>query len=227
MKQLIFLLFSTPLYCLSQSETEPCIQSHWVLLQPSDENTVLFSLDTKTGKNNDIVTIVRELVRKDQLPIYTVSQNERNAIQWHPVDYKKELARRFPSEDNYHIKDVYFEALGEQPDRPLEDQWGEDSIALLSDGTWVIVYPDRPVSEFRAKDCNDIRVYETRIFKPGTNNHEYIPKGLGFYIEGEQKFWIKLDELALALKKKTDYDWYNALVGRNFRGTEYMQVHCD
>ena len=41
-----------------------------------------------------------------------------------------------------------------------------------------------------------------------------------------EKFWIDLNKLFLVLKDKEKYPWYNALINKEYKGFQYMQVSC-
>lgn len=234
MRKIIFLALLLPVIGLGQITDTTCIKSRWIALKAKEINKNIFLLDSTVNENLDLVFTIKRLVESDKVNIYNrnSSPNGNSDINsWYYIDYDKEMEENLKDSSIYWSKDPYFEIIVNS-DYPMVDEYGDDLIVTLPDGTQSYKYPLPDIYIFPSKECDEIRIKEDRIFNDETNEYEFIPVGLSFYFKGSkywrghEKFWVDLNELFNALDNKNEFPWYETIINREYEGFQYMQVSC-
>lgn len=230
MKTIIFLSLFLPFIGKSQLTDTTCVQSKWIALKPIEVNKDIFQLDASDNNSFDLVKTIKRLVESNKLKIYNQIAGPKGNQIWNYIDYNSELEHL--SKDDLNIqKNPYFE-ITTFIDLPLPNQYGEDSIVINPDGTILTVYPTPKTYVFPAKECDEIRIKEDRVFNKSTKQYEFKPVGLSFYFNDNniqkehEMFWVDLNDLFSVLDNKNQYPWYNAIVNKKYQGFQYMQVSC-
>ncbi len=232
MQKLLCVLLFVPLFIIAQSTDSSCLKTRWIALRLTEANANIFGLDTSLSKEQDLVQLIKELVEKGKLRIYIQNENQQGFKGWFPIDYKKEIKiLEKDSVNAYWPHDPYFEIL-EFPKLPLATVDGYDSLIYNPDGTIEFCYPPPTCRVFHSSDCDEIRIKEDRALNMETGEYEFIPVGLSFYfaddfiLDGHEKFWVDLNELFSAIHDESSYYWFEDLIKKRYKGSQYMKVSC-
>lgn len=227
----IFLITIFPFLGFSQLTDTTCIQSRWIALKPNDVNENIFLSNRDSTEDIDLVFVIKRLVEKGELTIYTQDAGPHGGKGWYYIDYKQSLEDLLKDSLDHWGYDFYFEIM-QQSDYPLVDEYGDPMVITHPDGTQSFVYPPPTSYVFPSKICDEIRIKESRTFNSKTKSYEFQPVGLSFYFKGNysyrghEKFWVDLNELFNALDNKEKYPWYDVIINKQYYGFQYMQTSC-
>ncbi len=229
-----------PFFGSSQLTDTTCIQSRWIAIKHTTFNSDLFLVNSDVDDSLDIVYTIKRLVEDHKLKIYNQNDAPSGKLEWYYIDYDEELERNLRDSSRWN-DNPYFE-IAHQPDEPLKNMYGEDSVVqhivgdVFTHGdkyvTYVTIYPPAIFYVFPSRECDEIRIKEDRFFNDVTKQYEFKPVGLSFYFRGygfyrgHEKFWVDLNDLFAVLENKNQYPWYNAIVNKKYQGFQYMQVSC-
>ena len=231
MIRLFLLAFLFPYPLVGQLTDTTCIASRWIALKPNETNKDIFLLDTNIHQELDLVVVIKDLVERKKIKIYTQNGGPHLLKGWSFIDYNLELEQRMKDSSMFWIGDPYFQ-ISFQSGYPMVDEFGNPIIHTEPNGGQSLIYPPPTIYVFPSKECDEIRIKENRVYNEISKKHEYVPVGLSFYfkgnkyIRGHEKFWIDLKELFDALEDKSKFPWYDAITSKRYSGFQYMQVSC-
>ncbi len=224
MKSLIIIFFFLPFLVVSQLSDTTCIKYRWISLKPTAENEDIFLLDSNVNNDIDLVHTIKRLVEDRKVFIYDQNTGPFGMEGWYYIDYDKEREKML---DDSLSHNKYFE-LKIRAINPLINVYGQDSL----DSNGHYAYPPDRIYVFPARESDEIRIKEERVFNDSLDSYEFIPVGLSFYFEksenfrGHEKFWVDLKELFENLENPEKYPWYSAIRNKEYQGFQYMQVSC-
>lgn len=227
----LFISIIFPFIGFNQLTDTTCIQSRWIALKSNEVNKDIFLSNRDSTEDIDLVFVIKRLVEKGELAIYTQDSGPYGVKGWYHIDYQKSLEDLLKDSLDHWSYNPYFEII-DQSDYPLVDEYGDPIVITSLDGTQSFVYPPPTRYVFPSKICDEIRIKESRTFNSKTNSYEFRPVGLSFYFKGSryyrghEKFWVDLNELFKALKNKEKHPWYNAIIHKQYQGFQYMQTSC-
>lgn len=189
MKQLIIIALLLPFFGNSQ-EPEECIQSRWIALKPNEINKDLFLPDSI-----DLVSVVKKLAEENKIGVNNRYRKNRDVEEaWYYIPYDLEVEENL-RDSAISNKDTFFQ-ISSYSDIPIYSEWGEPVYYLNEEtGEYEEHFYPPEIYIFPSKECNEIRIKETRIFNDSTEEYEFIPVGLSFYFKGSNKdYWSIRDD---------------------------------
>ena len=226
----IIILLILPFISSSQLTDTTCIKSRWIALKPTEVNKNIFLLDSTFNDSLDLVFTIKRLVENEKINIYNQNHSPNgnaDIYSWYNINHNRTLEERKNDSIDYILSDPYFEIVVLAVE-PYMSSFGEDSVSNSGE----LIYPPPTIYTFPARECDEIRIKENRVFNERTDQYEFIAVGLSFYFSGGryrrgyEKFWVDLKQLFNAIEDNDKYPWYKAIINKEYQGFQYMQVSC-
>lgn len=233
MKFIPFLFLLTSFCTHAQLSDTTCIGARWIALKPSETNKDLFMIGDSASMRLDLLIVIKNLVDEGKMNIYKANEGPAWTKNWYRIPYDQEMEDLMKDPMREYVINHYFE-MRYQSDIPLVDDYGDP--ILIYDSTTKMdhyVYPAPEIRLLTTLHCSEIRIRENRYFDTKTGSFQYKPVAMSFYFkddnfrEGQEKFWINLNELFNVLEDKEQYPWYDAILKQRYKGFQYMQSPCE
>lgn len=193
MKHLLAIILLCPFLSMGQLTDTTCIQSRWIAIKPNEINKDIFLLDSLNDETLDLVFVIKKLVEESKINIYNQTNNRWRLGEkdWYYISYKEELRRNL--KDSAVInKDPYFQELVYSKE-PIFNENGEPKHFLNQlTGFEEVRFPPPETHVFPSKECDEIRIKESRIYNESTKKYEFIPIGLSFYFKEKRMDYAEI-----------------------------------
>lgn len=225
----IFILFLS-FKVLSQSTDTTCIKYRWISIKNTPENVVFFPNKQKGINEFDLFLFVLNKAESGEINIYTQG-NDFNKLKWYPIP-QLEIFDGVDYKDPSFVQGVdgNYEIKIQSSTTPLSNSYGEDSVVFVK-GISCTVYPPANLLKMSVYDVNEIRIAEERYFDSIKQIFAFRPVAMSFFQkkgleQGTELFSIQLSEISNLNLNPKKYLWYNALIERQYKGFQYLQISC-
>ncbi len=219
-----------PVLTLAQLTDTTCLQSRWISLKPNKINERIFLKDPSYNDTLDLIFVIKKLVLENKLKIYAEYTDTTGQSIGYFVSY---IIQQLDDTATNKPLNAYFQVVTYNSDSIITNEYGDPIIDYTPDGKEQFKHPAPTISDLLAKNCDEIRIQENRLFNEHTEQFEgFIPVAIGFnkdggsFKRGREKFWVNLHDLFESLDDKEKYPWYNALIHLDYQGFQYMQTSC-
>lgn len=222
----------------AQNKDTTCIQTKYISLKPSKENTSLFTFKESTDEKSLMAQIqkygheyveVRDVYKLGSwVELFAVNNQSTTPIanmygEDSVVNENGVISFVYPGlKTKYHFDN--------ESNTPIANMYGEDSVVTIN-GVDTYVFPENIILDFNSSDITGLRIKEVRVLNKSTNKYEFKPVAIGFCILNNSQyevelFWVKLDEFYGKIKNIESFDWYQTISKRQYKGFQYMQLMC-
>ena len=186
--------------------------------------------DSSYNDSLDLIFVIKKLVMDNKLKIYAEHTDSTGQSIGYFVSY---IIQQLDDTAANKELNSYFQVVTHYPDSIITNDYGDPILIYTSEGKEQFKKPASTISNLLAKNCDEIRIQENRLFNEHTKQFDgFIPVAIGFYLgggsfkRGREKFWVNLYDLFDTLDDKEKYPWYYALINHDYNGFQYMQTSC-